>query len=191
MDPNLNLTEPTFPLIIDEPFDCAWDFGVAAQHIVLSHFRRMLGWRKVVLANEELEGVHQIRVEARRARTALQTFAMLWDKAEVKAFGDYLADFATAFGTARDLDVLCLYLEQQLDAAEGPRAAAHAMLLEQSRAKRLKLQPKLEREILRLERSGLPAAFTAYFSSKPFDLWGIGGESGHSPDPVGAGVGNG
>ena len=187
----MHFSEPTFPLIIDEPFDCSWDFGVAAQHIVLTHFKRMLGWRATVWENEELEGVHQIRVEARRTRTALQTFSELWNKSEVKSFSDYLSDFATAFGDARDLDVMIIYLEAQLASADSTRAAAYQWLLDNNRQKRASLQPKLEKLLGTLDRNGFPAAFTAYFASKPFDLWSMGGKPEEYGDAVGAEVRNG
>jgi CHAD domain-containing protein len=159
------------PPLLREPLNPSWDLGVAAQHIVLTHFGEMLGWRSGVWENREVEAVHQIRVAARRCRTALQTFAALWPDRQARRFGDYVARFADAFGTARDLDVMLLWLEEQLQAADSDRAAAYRWLLERNREKRSAVQPQLERTLLKLEADGFPAAFVAYFSHLPVDLW--------------------
>lgn len=166
-------TTPEFPPLIDEPLNPAWDLGVAAQHTVLYHFREVLAQRQVVWDNTDLEGVHQIRVAARRTRTALQTLAPLWPGQETARFMRYLERFATAFGIARDLDVLIIYFEELLASAEGERAAAYRWLLERNRRQRIKQQPRLEQVLLRMEQAAFPAAFTAYFASTPYDLWAM------------------
>jgi CHAD domain-containing protein len=171
-------TEPEFPPLVSEPLSPAWDLGVAAQHIVLYHFREVLAQRLVVWGNAELEGVHQIRVAARRTRTALQTLGPLWPEAEVARFEKYLVRFATAFGVARDLDVMILYLEEQLAAAQGERAAAYRWLLERNRHKRQEQQPQLETVLVDMEQSAFPLAFVTYFSRTPCDLWALGAQHG-------------
>jgi len=160
-----------FPPLLEEPLDPAWDLGVAAQHIVLTHFREMLRRRKGVWVNEAVEDVHQIRVAARRCRTALQTFASLWDEKQAKPFGDYLAKFAEQFNIARDLDVMLIWLREQLETADEDRAVGYNWLLERNGAKRQAEQPKLEKALTKLEKDGFPAAFVAYFSHVPVDLW--------------------
>ena len=54
--------------------------------------------------------MHKIRVSARRIRTALQTFALAWEEGKAKYYSKRFAKFADKFGTARDLDVLGVYL---------------------------------------------------------------------------------
>lgn len=160
-----------FPPLLAEPLDPAWDIGVAAQHIVLTHFSELLSWRAPVWRNTDVEAVHQIRVSARRCRTALQTFAVLWPAQQAQRFAAYIARFADSFGTARDLDVMLLWLEEQLAGADSDRAAAYRWLLERNTAKRAAQQPRLEKTLLKLEQDGFPAAFAAYFSRLPIDLW--------------------
>jgi CHAD domain-containing protein len=171
-------TEPEFPPLVNETLSPAWDLGVAAQHILLLHFREVLAQRQVVWDNIHLEGVHQIRVAARRTRTALQTLGPLWPEAEVERFGRYLERFATAFGVARDLDVMILYLEDQLAAAQGERSAAYRWLLERNQLKRREQQPQLEQVLLDMEQSAFPLAFVTYFSHTPSDLWALGVQHG-------------
>lgn len=167
--------EVEFPPVLAEPLSPAWDLGVGAQHIVLTHFREMLGWRAGVWRNTEVEAVHQIRVSARRCRTALQTFAALWPDRQSAKFAGYIARFADAFGTARDLDVMLLWLAEQLQSADSDRAAAYSWLLERNAAKRAEAQPSLEAALLKLEADGFPVAFVAYYSRLPLDLWELPG----------------
>jgi CHAD domain-containing protein len=173
----LPISEVAFPPIVTEPLDPAWDLGVAAQHIVLTRFRQLLEQRQVVWDNADLEGVHEIRVAARRTRTALQTLSVLWDETSLRRFERYLERFATEFGVARDLDVMIIYLREQLEQAAGERAAALSWLLERNVERRAAEQTNLMKVLQQFERDSFPAAFVAYFSGLPVDLWALG--AGH------------
>jgi CHAD domain-containing protein len=177
--PPPDFSDVEFPPLLEEGLNPAWDLGVAAQHIVLTHFREMLRRRKGVWRNDDDEDVHQIRVAARRCRTALQTFAALWDDKQARKFGDYLARFAEAFNVARDIDVMLIWLREQLESADEDHAAGYRWLLERNTAKRQAEQHRLEKALAKLERDGLPAAFVSYFSHLPLDLWEL-----HPPGPA-------
>lgn len=167
-----------FPPLLDRPLDPEWPQGVVAQYIVLTYFRELLSHREKVLRNEEVEAVHQIRVAARRTRTALQTLHTLWEGDEPKRFERYLERFATAFNVARDLDVLVLYFEERIADAGDERAQAYRWLLERNRGERAAQQPRLEQALQKMEESAFPALFVAYFSRRPVDLWALGAEHG-------------
>jgi inorganic triphosphatase YgiF len=160
-----------FPPILEETLSSAWDLGVAAQYTVLTHFRDMLKRRKGVWENEDVEDVHQIRVAARRCRTALQTFASLWQDKQAGKFADYLAQFATAFNAARDLDVMLIWLKEQLEQSDADHASGYRWLYDRNFEKRQAEQSRLEKALTRLEKDNLPAAFVAYFAHLPIDLW--------------------
>jgi len=166
-----DFSDVDFPPLLDEPLNPAWDLGVAAQHIVLTHFKEVLRRRKGVWRNTEVEDVHQIRVAARRCRTALQTFAVLWEDKQAVKFGDYLAKFAEQFNVARDLDVMLIWLREQLGQADEDRATGYNWLLERNTTKRQAEQQGLEKALNKMERDGFPAAFASYFSHIPTDLW--------------------
>ncbi|MBN2082175.1 CHAD domain-containing protein [bacterium] len=169
--PEPKFSEPGFPPVINLEADPKWDLGLFAQHTILRMFRAVLAQRQVVWDNVDVEGVHQIRVAARRCRTALQTLDSLWDEVKVEYFRDYLAGFADTFGVSRDLDVMVLYLQEQLAAASGERATALTWLLKRNQAKRAEEQPRLQQVLLRLEADHFPIDFVAYFARAPIDLW--------------------
>jgi CHAD domain-containing protein len=164
-------TEIEFPRITSQPADPVWPLGLYAQHAILTRFKELLDQRSVVWLNEELEGVHQIRVAARRCRTALQTFAPLWPAADVQRFLKYLTALADTFGTARDLDVMIIYLREQLASAEGDTAVAYRWLLERNEQLRAVEQPEIEKVLLKLEQDQFAQALVAYFSATPVDMW--------------------
>jgi CHAD domain-containing protein len=162
-----------FPELIDQPANPEWELGIYAQHNVLTYFRQMLSERTAVLDNVDIEGVHQIRVAARRCRTALQTYTVLWDVKDVKRYRKYLGNFADVFGVARDLDVLLVYLREQLESAEGERRTALNWLLARNQLKRDAEQPHLVEAIRQLDAEGFPEAFVTYFATQPTDLWAL------------------
>lgn len=161
--------------MVDEPANPTWELGMYAQHTILRLFKALLVQRQVVWNNQEVEGVHQIRVAARRCRTALQTFGSLWDTEKVERYRKYLSRFADTFGVSRDLDVMVIYLREQLAAARGERAEAYEWLLERNSARRLEEQPRLQKVLLSLEKHGFAGEFVGYFSTDPANLWVEGG----------------
>jgi CHAD domain-containing protein len=176
--PDPQFKDIDFPPVVDEPADPAWDLGTYAQHTILRLFKALLAQRRVVWDNQEVEGVHQIRVSARRCRTALQTFGALWDADEVRRRRKYLSRFADAFGRARDLDVMVIYLSELLAGAAGERRTAYAWLLQRNIERRRAEQPKLERVLLKLEESDFARDFVGFFAHRPVDLWARGRADG-------------
>ncbi len=171
-----SFTDIRFPGIIAEPLDPGRPFAVSAQATILRYFKEVLDARPHVMANDDIEAVHEIRVAARRTRTALQTFSTLWPEKDVRHWLDYLAKIADAFTIARDTDVLIEYLEKQLKGAAGKdeqahRAAAMAWLLERARQRRSKEQPILEKLLRKSEKDHSAEAFVGFFSLKPVNLW--------------------
>jgi CHAD domain-containing protein len=170
--------EIEFPPLASQPANPAWPFGLYAQHTILTRFRELLDQRAVVWQNEDVEGVHQIRVAARRCRTALQTFAPLWPEADVRKFLRYLTTLADTFGTARDLDVMVIYLHEQLANAEGDAAVAYRWLLARNEHLRQDEQPEIEKVLAKVEEDHFAQAFVAYFSAAPVDMWAQEGQDG-------------
>jgi len=165
--------EIALPPVAGLPADPDWDLGIYAQHTILTYFSQLLDQRRVVWDNHEVEGVHQIRVASRRCRTALQTFESLWPAGEAAAFAKYLARFADTFGVARDLDVLIIYLTEQLSEVSGERRTAYQWLLGRNVALREQEQRRLEERLIEFEADGFPARLVEYFSRRSVDLWAL------------------
>lgn len=183
--------EVKFPPLAAEPLDCGAPLGISAQCIVLRHFRELLEQREHAWRAEDVEAVHKLRVAARRTRTALQTFAALWDGREAQRHLQSLGEFADAFNAARDLDVMIIYLSEQLGKADPPRRPALAWLLARNEKLRERQRPVLQRMLRRFEKQRVPEKFVAFFSRHPYDLWppmhqAPEGAAGPSARPEGA-----
>jgi CHAD domain-containing protein len=176
--------EVEFPPQVRADFDCSWPLGVAAQVTVLRYFGEMLEQREHAWRAEEVEAVHKLRVAARRTRTALQTFSTLWSgKSEAVRHLKTLGDFAEAFNTARDLDVMIIYLREQLVKADPAKRQALEWLLLRNEELREKQRPLLHKALRRLEKQRVPEKFVAFFSRYPFDLWPEEDRRGGAPSP--------
>lgn len=163
-------SRPEFPELLGRGLDPRWPVAVAAQWTVLRYLSDMLDQREAAYRAEETEGVHQIRVAARRVRTALQTFRNLWPGREVQSHLELFGSLADIFTAARDLDVMIEYLEAQIESASRANQPALRSLLETARRDRAAEQPQIRGQLEMLERSKLPAKLVRYFSANPCDL---------------------
>ncbi len=194
-----HFAEVQLPPQVSEPMDCGWSLGISVQCIVLKYFSEMLEQRAPAWSADEVEAVHKLRVAARRTRTALQTFSVLWEgKSEAARHLKALGDFAEAFNMARDLDVMIIYLREQLEKSESENRAALIWLLKRNEQLREKQRPLLHKALAKLEKQRVPEKFVAFFSKYPFDLWPSSEDpekTGSSPlpqtrvDPAGRGHG--
>ena len=103
--------DPPKPAIVD-PKDPA---RLAVQAMLRRYIRAFMANDQVVRRGTD-DGVHQMRVAARRLRSALKTFRPLVDADWAKALREELAWVADSLGGARDAEVLLARLLADLDA---------------------------------------------------------------------------
>jgi CHAD domain-containing protein len=84
----------------------------------------------------DAEGVHQMRVSARRLRGHLRTFASLVEPAWAEGLTSELRWLARALGVVRDLDVLLEKLRDSVDIGAGIAPMLHLLEERQSAARR-------------------------------------------------------
>jgi len=177
-------SHPDFPPAVDHELRPEWPLGVAAQWTVLRYFRDLLHERHKVISNEDPEGVHQIRVAARRVRTALQTFSSLWRQRDLARFLKIFGDFADVFTEARDTDVMLIYLAEQLKTARLPRRNALLWLQQKALQTRAEEQPRLVAVLEGLERRQQAKHVVDYFARHPFNLFEFDPASGEFLPPA-------
>ena len=104
--------------------NAALTLGDWATGAIAKHGKKMLRYERRVLADKDPEQLHQMRVGARRLRSALQGFALALQIPEAMS-ARAVARIARRLGALRDLDVLLGYLQEQflpqLPAAEQER----------------------------------------------------------------------
>jgi CHAD domain-containing protein len=123
--------------------DDAW--AEAGRKVLGYHFARVLARVPGVVAGEDPEEVHAMRVAARRMRAAWRVFGDAYDRGTTRAYLDDLRSLGGRLGVVRDLDVrigiLVAYGERRskrdrtglkplLSAWQADRVARHAELVE-------------------------------------------------------------
>jgi CHAD domain-containing protein len=95
--------------------DDAW--SEAGRRTLGNHLARMLARVPGVIAGEDPEEVHAMRVAARRMRAAWRVFGDGFERGEVRRYRRELREIGASLGAVRDLDVLIgilvAYAEQQ------------------------------------------------------------------------------
>lgn len=94
--------------------------GEFAHQVIGEQFRRIVKYKKGVLADQDPEQLHQMRVGTRRLRTALQVFASAV-KLPKPGNAKQLRNLARVLGNVRDLDVQTASLSQDYQPNLNPR----------------------------------------------------------------------
>ncbi len=128
--------------------DCAADALVWAATVLRVRFEEVVESTEAALDFSDIEGVHQMRVAARRLRSALRDFLPLMKKPPLRKTRKTLKEIADALGAVRDEDVAILALENLLSAAAIDKTGGQIKegiekLLEERRAVRERAQVNL------------------------------------------------
>lgn len=93
--------------------DAQFSLGEVAYRAIQKHFKKSTKYEDGVLADQDPEHLHQMRVGMRRLRTAIDVFAPTVDL-PVAAQRSHITKIAKQLGKVRDLDVLQLWFQHYL-----------------------------------------------------------------------------
>lgn len=145
--------------------DCAADAAAAIQRVASVRVGEMCALRERALEENELEGVHDMRVASRRLRSALRDFMPHLRKSRLTKSLKEIKGIADALGEVRDQDVAITALERLAGKAPTEVVPGIHQLIEIRRAKRLagheKLIPFLDDACLTQLRSNFIPALEA------------------------------
>lgn len=88
--------------------------GGAAYHALQKHYEKSIKHEADVLADEDPENLHQMRVGMRRLRTAIQVFGFAVDLPKATS-ERRIRTFAQTLGAVRDLDVMQIEFTSEID----------------------------------------------------------------------------
>jgi CHAD domain-containing protein len=108
----------------------------AGRKILRFHLARMLARVPGVIAGEDAEEVHAMRVAARRMRAAWRVFGDGFEREAVRRYRGELRDIGSRLGAVRDLDVLIEILAAYGEHRSGRQRAGLERLLAAWRAER-------------------------------------------------------
>jgi CHAD domain-containing protein len=124
------------------------DLAVDAIRAVFSQHVRHLLMADVGVRRDLPDSVHQMRVAARRLRSAFATFASLLDTDEAEALREELKWIASELGGIRDTEVMLARLDEHAGELDDPIDAARA---------RAAIDPLLNRRLAAARSSALAA----------------------------------
>ena len=142
------------------------DTRAAAVKTIWTLFEDMWTFRRDVLADRDIEGVHDMRVASRRLRTAMQTFKPCFGGRRARTHYSTVKRLADLLGEVRDRDVLIQELEgdvARLSRREGTGIAAMIVGL---RTERNGHHTALLSLIHDLDADGYDREFLAYFGRR-------------------------
>ncbi len=142
-------------------------FREVGSETLRKRFEQMMSFRAAVLADEDPEALHDMRVTARRLRTALDTFAACYPHAPFRAVNKQVKGMLRALGQVRDTDVLLERLTADLAAAPAEQRAGIVWLIERVRVYRAEQFQNLRRRLRETNIEAMEAAFLALHGQTP------------------------
>ncbi len=130
-------------------------------------FEQLITFRAAVLADEDPEALHDMRVTARRLRTALDTFAACYPHAPFQVFAKQIKGVLRALGDVRDTDVLLERLTGELAEAPADQRAGIAWLVERVKVYRAEQFQRLRSRLRETNIAEMESAFLALQGQAP------------------------
>ncbi len=131
--------------------DCSGDALEGALRVLRTRFEEIIEFREAALDFSQVKGVHDMRVAARRLRSALRDFAPLLKKRFPRQIKTDLKKLADALGTVRDQDVAILALEKLQSETENEKFKAGLEIFIHERRDQRKLGELVLAEALETE----------------------------------------
>jgi CHAD domain-containing protein len=145
-----------------EGLDCGAPASGAAALVLRERFDEMMEFRAPALDFSDIEGVHDMRVAARRLRSALRDFAPLFTEDSFSGVRAAIKDVADALGEVRDRDVEIEALKRFRERAENDGVKKGIeKLIRARRAERGRARQELKKILSARAAADLRKAFAA------------------------------
>jgi CHAD domain-containing protein len=138
----------------------------AAVKTIWTLFEDMWAFRHDVLADRDIEGVHDMRVASRRLRTAMQMFKPCFGGRRAQAHYKTVKQLADLLGEVRDRDVLVQELEGDVARLTRREGTGIAEMIAGVRRQRDAHHAALLDLIRDLDAGGYDREFLAYFGRR-------------------------
>ena len=136
---------------------------VCARQIIANYFHQMMSYKEGAKAGNDIEFVHQMRVTSRRLRAAMDNFADCFPEKAFKKHYKKIKLVTRTLGTVRDLDVLIVRFEKQLDTLPEAEQSDIRRLIEHLQQEREAARKPMLTLFAKLEETGFERAFLTFF----------------------------
>ncbi|RMH70572.1 MAG: CHAD domain-containing protein [Gemmatimonadetes bacterium] len=136
---------------------------LCARDIILTRFREMFSYKVGVIANDDIEFVHDFRVSARRLRTVINVFKACFPEKEDRMYFKAIKKIARCFGQARDLDVMIAFLKGYRKSLPKSKRESLGPLISHKQHQRQHQQHRILALFDQLEHDRFEERFIAHF----------------------------
>ena len=148
--------------IIEVSFDETLEAG--ARRIIVSCFQEMMSYKEGAKVGMDIAFVHDMRVTARRLRTAMDNFASCFPERPFKKYYKRIKTITRTMGAVRDLDVLMVRFRSVLSTLSQAEGADIQVLITQLQREHAEARKPMLTLFAELEKSDFEAQFLAFFS---------------------------
>jgi CHAD domain-containing protein len=164
--------KPTdLPPIVDQPIEPSWPLDVVAQVLVLRQLRAIEVHQEVALLDQNVEGVHKLRVACRRVTAIFDTMGKVWRPKQLKRMRKVVSGLRKQVGNARDLDVEVQRQCARVDEVRDEEEQAVRWLWRRAVSARRHEQKPVVSALQGFQSDGWPERLVKFFSRTPVDLW--------------------
>ena len=136
---------------------------VCARQIIVSYFHQMMSYEEGAKAGSDIEFVHEMRVTSRRLRAAMDNFADCFPEKAFKKHYKKIKLITQTMGAVRDLDVLIVRFEKELDTLPEVEQADIRSLIEHLKQEREDARKPMLMLFEKLEETGFERKFLTFF----------------------------
>lgn len=136
---------------------------VCARQIIVSYFHQMMSYKEGAKDGSDIEFVHEMRVTSRRLRAAMDNFADCFPEKSFKKHYKKIKLITQTMGAVRDLDVLIVRFEKELDTLPEVEQAGIRSLIEHLQQEREEARKPMLTLFAKLEETGFEKKFLTFF----------------------------
>ncbi len=136
---------------------------VCARRIIVSYFHQMMSYKEGAKDGSDIEFVHEMRVTSRRLRAAMDNFADCFPEKAFKKHYKKIKLITQTMGAVRDLDVLIVRFEKELDTLPEVEQADIRSLIEHLKQEREDARKPMLMLFEKLEETGFERKFLTFF----------------------------
>ncbi len=138
---------------------------ICARQIIVGYFREMMSHKAGASDGVDIEFVHDMRVASRRLRAAMDNFADCFEKEPFKKYYKQIRTITRTMGTVRDLDVLIVHFQNELQTLSNLEQNDIKGLIEHLQEKRKEARKPMLELFTELEISNFDRQFLTFFEA--------------------------
>ncbi len=146
-----------------EPIASEETLQTYARRCIVTYFQQMMSYKQGCIAGNDGRFVHDMRVTARRLRTAMDDFAACFPQRPFTQYSKKIKRITRTLGAVRDLDVLIARFENELDTLSEQEQQDIRAVIAHLSEERVRAREPMVQLFEGMEATGFETAFLTFF----------------------------